>query len=261
MQIARCSLFEAGPDDSDITNLPADVLDTSQPTVEHDWGYTADADLDRGISVPRARIMGGCSATNACFAQRGAPEDYDGWDQMGNSGWGFADVLDDFRRLTRHRFQRSMARLGWPHPDSPPSTKRVERRSSSISRRCRCVGVSIRRGPQSTKRRRGRRSPRNVKDGVRMSTAVTYLAEARNRSNLTIRPDTMVASVVHRNFRTIGIRLVDGTLIEADRVVVAGGTYASPRHSYPVGHRAHRRAREARYQTGHRSTGGRIESL
>ena len=36
-------LVEAGPDHADITNLPADVLDASQPTVDHDWGYTADA--------------------------------------------------------------------------------------------------------------------------------------------------------------------------------------------------------------------------
>ena len=92
-------LLEAGPDHTDVATLPADVLDASQPTVEHDWGYTADAELDRGISVPRARIMGGCSATNACFAQRGAPQDYDGWVALGNPGWAFTDVLDGFRRL------------------------------------------------------------------------------------------------------------------------------------------------------------------
>lgn len=92
-------LVEAGPDQADITKLPADVLDASQPTFDHDWGYTADEELDRGMQLPRAQIMGGCSATNACFAQRGAPEDYDGWVALGNPGWGFADVLDDFRRL------------------------------------------------------------------------------------------------------------------------------------------------------------------
>jgi choline dehydrogenase len=73
-------LVEAGPDHPDSTTLPPDILDASQPTVEHDWGYTADEDLDRGIPVPRARLMGGCSATNACFAQRGAPQDYHGWE-------------------------------------------------------------------------------------------------------------------------------------------------------------------------------------
>src|SRR5271169_2721477 len=92
-------LVEAGSDHPDARTLPPDVVDASAPTVDHDWGYTADAELDRGIPVPRARIMGGCSATNACFALRGAPEDYDGWAAAGNPGWGFADVLDDVRRL------------------------------------------------------------------------------------------------------------------------------------------------------------------
>jgi hypothetical protein len=49
-------LVEAGPDYPDYpdaSTLPADILDASQPTVEHDWGYTADEELDRVISVPR----------------------------------------------------------------------------------------------------------------------------------------------------------------------------------------------------------------
>ena len=61
-----------------------------------------------------------------------------------------------------------------------------------------------------------------------MSTAVTYLAEARARSNLTVRPDTMVASIECRAARATGIRLVDGTLIGAERVVLAAGAYATP---------------------------------
>src|SRR4029453_16621015 len=70
--------------------------------------------------------------------------------------------------------------------------------------------------------------PRNVRDGVRMSTALTYLARARSRPNLTIRPDTVVSRVECSGTRATGIRLLDGTVIEADRVVLAAGTYASP---------------------------------
>lgn len=69
----RVLLVEAGPDYPDAATLPADVLDASQPTVGHDWGYTADEELDRGISVPRARLMGGCSATNACSHSAAPP--------------------------------------------------------------------------------------------------------------------------------------------------------------------------------------------
>jgi choline dehydrogenase len=51
-------LLEAGPDHPDPGTWPPDVLDASVPTVDHDWGYTADAELDRGIALPRARING-----------------------------------------------------------------------------------------------------------------------------------------------------------------------------------------------------------
>ena len=92
-------LIEVGPDHPDVRTLPREIIDASQPTVDHDWGYTAEAGLGREIPVPRARIMGGCSATNACFALRGAAQVYDGWAALGNPGWSFADVLEDFRRL------------------------------------------------------------------------------------------------------------------------------------------------------------------
>jgi choline dehydrogenase len=63
---------------------------------------------------------------------------------------------------------------------------------------------------------------------MRMSTAITYLNLARGRPNLTIQPETMVASVECKGTRAVGVRLVDGTLIAADRVVLAAGAYASP---------------------------------
>jgi choline dehydrogenase len=71
-------------------------------------------------------------------------------------------------------------------------------------------------------------TPRNVRDGVRMSTALTYLASARSRPNLTICADTVVAHVECPGRRATGVRLLDGTVIEADRVVLAAGTYGAP---------------------------------
>jgi choline dehydrogenase len=222
-------LLEAGPDYSDITTLPPDVRDASQPTVEHDWDYEADADLDRGISIPRARIMGGCSATNACFAQRGVPEDYDGWVAIGNSGWAFADVLDDFRRLENDADFNDQ----WHGSSGPIPIRRHPRNELNAVQAAFLDGAVALGHPYVEDHNRpgvvgAGVSPRNAQGGVRMSTAVTYLAEARHRSNLTIRPDTMVASIECVGTRAIGIRLVDGEFIGADRVVLAAGTYASP---------------------------------
>jgi choline dehydrogenase len=222
-------LVEAGPDHADASALPRDVIDGSQPTVDHDWGYTADAELDRGISLPRARIMGGCSSTNACFALRGAPQIYDGWAELGNPGWSFADILDDFRRLESDEDFRDQ----WHgsdgfipirrHPASEMNRVQAAFLDGAVAAGHRYVDDHNRPGAFGAGP-----TPRNVIDGMRMSTAVTYLAGARPRTNLTIRPDTVVARVELSGTRATGIRLLDGTLVEADRVVLAGGTYASP---------------------------------
>ena len=222
-------LIEAGPDHPDVRTLPRDIIDASEPTVDHDWGYTADAELDRGIPLPRARIMGGCSATNACFALRGAPQVYDGWAALGNPGWSFADVLDDFRRLEsdedfRDQWHGSDGLIPIRrHPAHELNRAQAAFLDGAVASGHRYVEDHNRPGAVGAGP-----TPRNVRDGMRMSTAVTYLALARLRANLTIRPDTVVAHIECSGTRATGIRLLDGTLIEADRVVLAAGTYASP---------------------------------
>lgn len=93
-------LVEAGPDYSTLSELPDNIADASQPTLSHDWGYLAERDnLGQVAPLPRARLVGGCSATNGCFAVRGSPADFDGWAALGNPGWSFDEVLPYFNRL------------------------------------------------------------------------------------------------------------------------------------------------------------------
>jgi choline dehydrogenase len=224
----RVLLIEAGPDHVELSATPADVLDAAEPTLGHDWGYSASVG-ERTISVPRGKIMGGCSATNACFALRGAPEVYDAWAAAGNRGWAFADVLDDFRRLEHDADLADE----WHGRDGPVPIRRYPSEELNRVQAAFCdAAVASGHAAVADHNRPGAvgvgPSPRNVRDGVRMSTALTYLAVARGRANLTIRPDTFVACVETSANRATGVRLLDGTLVEADRVVLAAGTYASP---------------------------------
>lgn len=222
-------LLEAGPDHPDPGTWPPDVLDASVPTVDHDWGYTADAELDRGIALPRARIMGGCSATNACFALRGSPDDYDGWAELGNPGWGWDDVLDDFRRLECDLDIHD----GWHGADGPiPVRRHGPEELNALQAAFLEAAVAAGHDRVEDHNRPGAvgvgPTPRNARDGVRMSTALTYLRRARPRPNLTVRPHTLVDRVELSGTRAVGVRLLDGSVVEADRVVLAAGTYASP---------------------------------
>jgi choline dehydrogenase len=91
-------LLEAGPDLR--TGMPDDVCDGRQPTFGHDWGYVSEPDPEGSVrALFRGKLLGGCSSTNATFALRGHPADYDGWASAGNTGWSFAEVLPYFCKL------------------------------------------------------------------------------------------------------------------------------------------------------------------
>src|SRR5512133_163396 len=81
----RVCLVEAGPDYGhyDEGRWPEDILDARALALEsHTWETALD---DR--SQLRARIVGGCSAHNACAVLRGASADYDEW----GPGWTAAE--------------------------------------------------------------------------------------------------------------------------------------------------------------------------
>ena len=64
--------------------------------------------------------------------------------------------------------------------------------------------------------------------GIRVTTADAYLPADGTPANLTIRPGTHVAEVLFAGTRAIGVRLLEGPVIEAGWVVLCAGTYGSP---------------------------------
>ncbi len=222
-------VLEAGRDYA-AGDLPRDLVDASEPTVGHDWGYVAEPDnLGRCIPLPRARVIGGCSATNGCFALRGAPVDYDGWAALGNPGWSFSEILPFFCRLEADADFAD----DWHGVDGPiPIRRHPLEELNPIQRAFVAAAVTAGHPYVEDHNRPGAvgvgPTPRNARDGVRMSTALTYLAGARDRDNLTIRGDAMVDRVELADGRATGVRLVSGEVVEGSQIVLAAGAYASP---------------------------------
>ncbi|KAK3948516.1 hypothetical protein QBC32DRAFT_268711 [Pseudoneurospora amorphoporcata] len=50
--------------------------------------------------VPAAAVVGGGSAINGMFFNRGSADDYDNWEKLGNPGWGFKGLLPYFIKST-----------------------------------------------------------------------------------------------------------------------------------------------------------------
>ncbi len=64
-----------------------------------DWCFKTEKDetmANRSIRYPRGKTLGGSSSINGLLWIRGQSNDYDNWRQLGNTGWGWNDVLPYF---------------------------------------------------------------------------------------------------------------------------------------------------------------------
>jgi choline dehydrogenase len=200
------------------------------PAFTHDWGYNSlPGRIRRELPLPRGRLVGGCSATNACFALRGSPADYDQWAAMGNSGWSFAECLPYFCAAET---DADFGLAPWHGSAGPLPIRRYSEGERNAFQEAFILAASgvhrfvadhnapgtVGVGPL----------PVNAVGGLRMSAALSYLDPLRALPNLSIRADTLVDRVVVRSRRATGVRLAAGETIDADLVVLAAGTYASP---------------------------------
>src|SRR6202050_2546460 len=66
-----------------------------------DWNYATEPEPhlhNRRLYWPRGKVLGGSSAINRMIYIRGNRADYDYWRELGNAGWGFAEVLPYFKK-------------------------------------------------------------------------------------------------------------------------------------------------------------------
>jgi choline dehydrogenase len=180
--------------------------------------------------LARGKLVGGCSATNAAVALRGAPSDYEEWVECGNPGWSFAEVLPFFRRLESDAdFDDQWHGRDGPLPirRDPPETLLPEHRA--FLQACSALGYSHVIDHNSPGAIGAGVFPRNVIANVRQSGALTYLSAARGRPNLTIRSNILVDYVIFEGQRAVGVRLRSTTeTIRADRIILAAGVFGSP---------------------------------
>ena len=94
----RVLLLEAGgKDSSPFIHIPGGYSLLHKSKV--DWGFETlpqEHIGNRRLYCPRGKVLGGCSSTNAMAYVRGNATDYDQWEELGNKGWAFKEVLPYF---------------------------------------------------------------------------------------------------------------------------------------------------------------------
>lgn len=229
----RVALLEAGPElpaaavppaYRDGWNIAAGAAWTT------DWAFNSEPD-PAGASVPlrRGRVLGGTSWLTR-FAVRGPASDFDAWAARGNPGWAYEDVLPAFRRLeTDAEFggrpehgDRGPVRIT-RYPELPRSEVHLAALDALAA-----SGLPAVEDPNAPAAVGVGPMPMSARDGHRITTLDAYLAADSRPTNLDVRIGAEVAVVVVRSGRAEGVRLVDGTLVEAELVILSAGTYGSP---------------------------------
>ena len=196
----RVAVLEAGGRDSNPwIHVPVGYFKT-MGNPKTDWRYVAQKDPGlngRAIPWPRGRVLGGSSSINGLLYVRGQPLDFNHWQQLGNAGWGWDDVLPYFKRSETWKGETSdpdMRGDDGPLAVSPTGLKRdiVDK----------WISAAVAAGYRETADYNGADQEGvgyfqlTLNKGKRCSSAVAYLNPARGRANLTIFTHMQVEKLV-----------------------------------------------------------------
>jgi choline dehydrogenase len=198
------------------------------------WLYTSEPEPalnNRQVIQPRGKVLGGSSSINGLLYVRGQHEDFDHWRQLGNSGWGFADVLPYFRRAEDQergpdemhgvRGPLAVSNVSEPHPLCEAFIDAA--RQAGFPRNDDFNGAA---------QEGAGYFQLTTKNGRRWSTSVGYLRPARRRPNLKVATDALATRLIFAGCRAVGVEYRQGDALHTARanleVIVAGGAFNSP---------------------------------
>ncbi|MBX2817285.1 MAG: GMC family oxidoreductase N-terminal domain-containing protein [Saprospiraceae bacterium] len=228
-------LIEAGGRDRNpFVHIPAGYPKLFRTKI--DWAFWTEPQhhvLGRRMYIPRGKVLGGCSSTNAMAYVRGNRADYDRWAALGNEGWSYADVLPYFKKSEQNRDLTSdyHGTDGELHVEY--ATEFVSPYRDAFISGCLAQGFAENEDCNGRKQKGVGRFQFTTKDGKRQSAAVAFLRPALSRPNLVVWTNTQVHRLQVDQHRVTGVsvskRGKSPVQIRARReVVLSAGSISSP---------------------------------
>jgi choline dehydrogenase len=227
-------LLEAGnPDTKPEIQIPLEC--TNLPGSEVDWGYFSEPEPyinNRKILCSRGKVLGGSSSLNFMVYVRGNPHDFDHWQELGNPGWSYQDVLPYFKKSENQQHGAS------EYHGVGGELSVTDVMSPAVASQ-RFVDAAVALGydynPDCNGKQQEGVGPTQltIKDGKRHSTAAAFLVPILKRPNLTTITGALVTRLLFEGTRTVGVEYIhEGTLHQArvDReVILSAGAFDSPK--------------------------------
>lgn len=231
----RVALLEAGQaDNTPRIHVPAGTISLYKSR-KYTYQYYSTPQKylnNRRIHVPRGRMLGGSSSMNSMIYIRGARSDYDGWEAMGCTGWGYDAVLKYFMREEDNHlhqdphFHGTGGELVVNQPRDPLGVSRlfikaaeeVGLKENTDFNGAKLDGVGIYDVTQ--------------KDGKRLSAYRAFVAPVRSRPNLHVLTGCKVVSLVTDGKEVQGVTIERNgqfhVLRARQETILSAGAIGSP---------------------------------
>lgn len=227
-------LLEAGGTDNDPHVLDPNHGYKDGIRLDYDWHFVTTKQhyaQNREIDQPRGKLLGGSSSVNSMLYVRGHAWDYDNWDQLGNSGWAYQDILPYFRQSEHNERGRddyhgidgllNVSDRPKHHIHAQTFIEAVQEQGYPIN-------------PDFNGKTQEGFGYYQVtqKNGQRHSASTAFLKTAIDRANLTIQTNAFVNKLLIEDKAAVGIEYEhDDNITKAfadGEVILSAGAFKSP---------------------------------
>ena len=227
-------LLEAGGKDTNPwIHVPVGYFKTMH-NPDLDWCYLTEPDNGiggRSLQWPRGKVLGGSSSLNGLLYVRGQKEDYDHWEELGNPGWSYRDVLPYFKKSEdQERGANDYHGVGGPLKVSDLRLRRPI--ADFFIEGAKETGIPFNDDYNGATQEGVGYFQQTASKGLRWSTAKGFLRPAKNRPNLKVTTNAQTMRVLLDGKNAVGVEYRHaGKLhrVSANReVILSAGAIGSP---------------------------------
>lgn len=235
-------LIEAGEDPSPTSEVPGFL--TILPDTAEDYSYKAEpqpgfcqGNINKRCSWRKGKALGGSSVINAMLHVFGNDRDYNQWEEQGNEGWGYENMLRYLRKATNCP-PEYVAEFGDRHcGTNGPMSIRNYNYSDTIQQElfleaAREMGIGVLEPIVSDRYIGIGRAFGTMDNGQRMNIAKAFLSPIKDKKNLYVIKSSRADKVLLKGDKAVGVRVTsDGRTIDltaSKEVILSAGSIGSP---------------------------------
>ncbi|XP_047995647.1 ecdysone oxidase-like [Leguminivora glycinivorella] len=237
-------LIEAGDDPPYESMLPG--LVGYLPKTSFDWNYTDQYNSNREmfqnsseLPLTQGKMLGGSSSNSFMCYAKGHPTDYDSWaEELGDPVWNYDNVLPYFKKSERlidpvipvTKYGKFHGTEGFLHV-----TRLKDSRTAEYAEMFHELGHTSRFDFNGNETLGFGEGTFAIYNGVRESTAYSFLRPVKHRENLKVLKNTLVTRIIFDDFKhAVAVEAVnkDGNFIRimADKeIIITAGAFNSPK--------------------------------